>query len=63
MTSLKNLTVLKNSSNNSKQENNSSDHEMSYHNRGFGNSKGAQGNVSNLKASLNALFQSYRKEM
>lgn len=62
MTSLKKLTVLKNSSSNSKEVSNSTDHEMSYHNRGFGNSKGAQGNVSNLKASLNALFQSYEKK-
>lgn len=58
MTNLKNLTVLKNNSNSTEKK--QTDY-MTYHNQGFGASKGAQGNVNNLRASLNALFQSYEK--
>ena len=58
MTTLKNLTVLKNRDSSKGKE--KPDY-MTYHNQGFGASKGAQGNVNNLRASLNALFQSYEK--
>ncbi|SFF95561.1 hypothetical protein SAMN04488033_11654 [Salegentibacter agarivorans] len=62
MTNLKNLTVLKNTKQSSEPSSKGSNDYMSYHNQGFGASKGAQGNINNLKASLNALFQSYERK-